>query len=78
MSQSEQKLVTPLSLLVDAVLVVAFFTFLFTVVRSHVPSSDSRMVTLWAALATSCLSGVFWLALQMVRVVIRAQRTARK
>ena len=76
MAQSEEKLVTPLSLVVDLVLVVAFFAFIFSVLKSHVPSSDPKMVTLWAAIGTSCLTGVFWLALQMFRVVFRAHRAA--
>ena len=78
MPQSEQKLVTPLSLLVDLVLLLAFFAFMFGVLKSHVPSNDPKMINLWAALATSCLTGVFWLALQMFRVVLRAQRAAKR
>jgi hypothetical protein len=76
MAQSEEKLVTPLSLVVDLVLVVAFFAFIFSVLKSHVPSTDPKMVTIWAAIGTSCLTGVFWLALQMFRVVFRAHRAA--
>ena len=76
MAQSAEKLVTPVSLVVDLVLVIAFFAFLFSVLKSHVPSTNPKMVTLWAALGTSCLSGVFWLALQMFRVVFRAHRAA--
>lgn len=78
MSQPEEKLVTPLSLIVDLVLLVAFFAFMFGVLKSHVPSSDPKMINLWSALATSCLTGVFWLALQMFRVVLRAQRAAKR
>jgi RsiW-degrading membrane proteinase PrsW (M82 family) len=74
MAQSEEKLVSPLSLIVDLVLVVAFFAYIFTLLRSHVPSNDPKMVTLWAALGTSCMTGVFWLAIQMFRVVFRFQR----
>jgi hypothetical protein len=76
MAQSEEKLVTPVSLIVDLVLVVAFFAFIFSVLKSHVPSTDPKMVTTWAAIGTSCLTGVFWLALQMFRVVFRAHRAA--
>ncbi len=76
MSQPEEKLVTPLSLLVDLVLLVAFFAFMFGVLKSHVPSNDPKMINLWSALGTSCLTGVFWLALQMFRVVLRAHRAA--
>lgn len=74
MAQPDQKLVTPVSLVIDAILVAAFFTLMFTVVRSHVPSNEPKMVALWGALAAGCLSGVFWLALQMLRVVFRAHR----
>ncbi|ACB77362.1 hypothetical protein [Opitutus terrae] len=78
MSQPAEKFVTPVSLIVDAVLVSAFFVFMFFVLRSHVPSEDPRMVALWSALGSSCLSGVFWLAVQMFRVVLRFQRASRR
>lgn len=76
--ESTQKFVTPLSLLVDLVLVIAFFAYMFTVLRSHVPSTDPKMITLWAALGSSCMTGVFWLAVQMFRVVFRFQRQSRR
>lgn len=78
MAQSEEKFTSPASLLVDLVLVVAFFAFMFGVLKSHVPSTNPRMIALWAAIGTSCLTGVFWLALQMFRVVFRAYRAAQK
>ncbi len=78
MAQSKPKLVTPASLLVDAILVVAFFLYMYSVVKTHVPSDDPHMIFLWGAITSSCLTGVFWLALQMFRVVFRAQREARK
>ena len=78
MAQPEQKQTSPTSLAVDAVLVVAFFAFIFSVLKSHVPSNDPRMINLWAAIAASCLTGVWWLCIQMFRVVLRAQLAARK
>jgi hypothetical protein len=78
MEQPTEKFTTPLSLVVDLVLVVLFFAYMFSVLRSHVPSNDPKMIILWAALAASCMSGVFWLALQMFRVVFRAYRAANK
>ena len=78
MAQPAPKLVTPLSLLVDAVLVVAFFIYIYSVVSTHVPSSDPKMIVVWGAYTASCLTAVFWLALQMFRVTYRAQRDARK
>lgn len=78
MSQSEEKFTSPTSLIVDLVLVVAFFLYLFSVCKIHVPSNDPKMINLWGALAAGCMTGVFWLALQMFRVVLRAQRAANR
>jgi hypothetical protein len=74
MQQKEKKLVTPLSLLVDAVLVIAFFIYMYTVVSTHVQSHSHRMIMLWGVLCSLCMTVVFWLALQMFRVVVKAQR----
>jgi hypothetical protein len=73
-----QKLTTPVSLAVDAVLVVVFFIYMYSVLSTHVPSTDPKMILLWGLYTTSCVTGVFWLALQMFRVTYRAQREARK
>jgi len=78
MAQSDQKLVSPLSLVVDAILVGAFFLFMFSLLKIHVPSNDTTNVLLWGGLASACMSAVFWLAIQMFRVVFRAQRLAAK
>lgn len=79
MAQSEKKsAVTPVSLIVDAILVGGFFVLMFTLFKIHVPSNDPKMVVLWAGLAAACISGVFWLAIQMFRVVYRAQKAAGK
>ena len=72
------KLTSPVSLVVDAILVIGFFLFLFSLVKSHVPSNDPKMVLLWGGLTAGCMSGVFWLAIQMFRVVLTAQRLANK
>jgi hypothetical protein len=73
MAPPAEKLVTPVSLVVDAIVCIAFFALIFSLLRIHVPSNDPTMVTLWAGLATSCMTGVFWLAVQMFRVVLRFQ-----
>jgi hypothetical protein len=78
MEQPTEKFTSPLSLVVEFVLVVLFFVYMFGVLKSHVPSNDPKMIMLWAALGSSCLTGVFWLALQMFRVVFRAYRAANK
>lgn len=76
MSQPEEKHTTPTSLAVDAVLVVAFFVMMYTFVSTHVPTTDPKMRLLWGGLGSACITGVFWLCIQMFRVVLRAQRAA--
>ena len=78
MAQSEPKLVSPVSLVVDAILVILFFIYMYTVVSTHVPSNDPKMIHLWGAITSLCLTGVFWLALQMFRVVFRFHREQRR
>ena len=63
---------------VDAILVVAFFVFIYAVVAPHVPSNDGRMVRLWGGLTAACMTGVFWLCIQMFRVVLKAQRESKR
>ncbi len=78
MAPSEQKLVSPVSLVVDAILVILFFIYMYTVVSTHVPSDDPKMIHLWGVLTALCLTGVFWLAIQMFRVVFRFHRQQRR
>jgi hypothetical protein len=78
MAPPVEKHVTAVSLIVDLILVGAFFIYMFGVLKTHVPSNDPKMIVLWGLITTSCLTGVFWLALQMFRVVLRAQREASK
>lgn len=78
MAQPETKLTSPVSLLVDAILVVGFFVYIYTVVAPHVPSNDKSMIFLWGGLCAACMTGVFWLCVQMFRVVLRAQRADRQ
>ena len=78
MSSPLGKLTSPVSLAVDAVLVAGFFAVIYSLVASHVPSRDPKMVLLWGGLTAAAMSGVFWLAIQMFRVVLKAQLAAKK
>jgi hypothetical protein len=60
--------------IIDALLTLAVFMFFTWVLRSHVPSSDPFFIWLWAGVSASCLTALFWLALQMFRVVLQNQR----
>lgn len=75
MSQYEVKRNGFADILVEIIATGAFFAFMAGVVLpAHVPSSDPKMVTLWSIGSAACMSGVFWLALWMLRVVYRYQR----
>lgn len=73
MAKSEVQLIRKSDFIVDVIVVGAFFAFMFNLLGSHVPSNDPTMVTLWSAGTAACMSGVFWLALWMFRVVARYQ-----
>ena len=76
MAQSETKSYTVGSVALDAVLVLAFFAYLYHLVSPHVPSTDPKMIMAWGAACAACMTGVFWLCVQMFRVVLRAQLAA--
>jgi F0F1-type ATP synthase assembly protein I len=74
---SEQKHVTPVTIVVDLVLVGVFFFFMFGWVKSHVPSSDPKFVFIFGGLTALCVTGVFWMAIQMFRVVVAGEKTLK-
>ena len=78
MAQPGTKLTSPASLLVDAILVIGFFLYIYSIVSPHVPSNDKSMILLWGGLCAACMTGVFWLCVQMFRVVLRTQRADRR
>jgi hypothetical protein len=78
MDQPEAKPPVRPTMLVDAALTLGAFGLFTWILRGHVPSTDPFEIWLWGAVSASCLAAVFWLALQMFRAVLRAQRSARK
>jgi hypothetical protein len=66
-----------IALALDAILTLAVFVFFTLILRSHVPSNDPCFIWLWGAITASCMAALFWLALQMFRVVLLAQLEAR-
>ena len=71
---AEQTHVTPATIAVDLVLVAVFFYFMFGWVKSHVPSTDPKFVTLFGGLTALCVTGVFWMAVQMFRIVLAGEK----
>jgi len=78
MSSPEKKSFSIVSLAIDLVLTGIAFVIFYSLVHSHVPSNDPKMILLWGGLTAGCLSGVFWLAWQMLKVVFNFQRESRK
>jgi len=78
MSTPEKKPFSIVSLVIDLVLTGIAFVIFYSLVNSHVQSNDPKMIMLWGGLTAGCLSGVFWLALQMFKVVFNFQRESRK
>ena len=78
MAPTEKKPVSIVTLLIDLALCAGAFAIFYTLVNSHVPSSDPRMIMLWGGAASACMTGVFWLALQMLKVVFTFQSESRK
>jgi len=78
MSSPEKKPFSIVSLVIDLVLTGIAFVIFYWLVNSHVQSNDPKMIMLWGGLTAGCLSGVFWLAWQMLKVVYKFQRESRK
>ena len=78
MSASAPRKVSPKNFAIDAVLTGAAFGLFFWLATSHVPSDDPLQVRLWSGYCAACMTGVFWIAWQMLKSVFRHQcATAR-
>ena len=77
MDQPDRRPFRGITLALDAGLTLAVFAFFTWILRSHVPSNDPVFIWLCGAITASCLTALFWLALQMFRVVLRAQLEAK-
>jgi len=78
MASPEKKPFSIVTLVIDLTLTAIAFGIFYWLVNSHVPSHDPKMIMLWGSLAAGCMSGVFWLAWQMLKVVYQFQRDSRK
>lgn len=64
----------PAQIAVDFVLCALFFSLIFYYVRSHVMTEDSTLVLVFSTYTTICVTGVFWMAIQMLRVVAEGEK----
>ena len=65
---SDQPLVTKKGIATDIALSVLFFLFMREVLVPHVPSQDSTAVLIVSSMTSFCMTGVFWIAANMLRV----------
>ncbi len=78
MAKPEKKSFSVVTLIIDLTLTAIAFGIFYWLVNSHVPSNDPKMIMLWSGLTAGCMSGVFWIAWQMLKVVYQFQRDSRK
>jgi len=75
--------ITPVTIGIDLVVAAVLFVFWFGICKEHVPSTNPLFINLFGALTSISISGVFWIAIQMFRVVlagekrIKAERAAK-
>ena len=74
MSNSDPKLVSTKGVIIDLALALVFFACFAIYLRPYVPSYKEPFVTVFATATAVCLSSVFWLGLNMFRVVLADQR----
>ena len=75
---NEQPLVSKKGIVIDLILTVLFFFYMRDVLIPHVPSEDPTAVNIVASMTSFCMSGVFWMAVNMFRVtLVDYQRTRR-
>ena len=65
---SDQPLVTKKGIATDIALSVLFFLFMREVLVPHVPSQDPDAVLFVSSMTSFCMTGVFWIAANMLRV----------
>ena len=65
---SDQPLVTKKGIATDIALSVLSFLFMREVLVPHVPSQDPTAVLIVSSMTSFCMTGVFWIAANMLRV----------
>lgn len=64
-------------LIVDIIITGIFWVFMAIILRPHVPSDDPFWITVWSCITSLCLSGVFFMSLQMFRLVLHDKGDAQ-
>ncbi len=66
--QDDKPLVSKFGKGFDLVLALLFFSFMREVLAAHVPSEDPTAVTVVSTMSSLAMTGIFWIATNMLRV----------
>ena len=66
--ESEKPLVSKKGIVIDLFLSLIFFFFMREVLVPHVPSQDPSAILIVSSMTSLCMTGVFWIATNMLRV----------
>jgi len=76
---AKDKLITPLGIVVDLALAGLFFmVFTLFILPPHVPAFQTGPLYFFSAYTALCLTGVFWIGLQLFRVTYARQKLDRQ
>lgn len=75
MEKPTEELVSKRGIVIDLILSGAWFAFFSLALRNYVPSYTEPYVTFFALSTAGCLTGIFWLAISMFRVVLADERS---
>ncbi|HLP09325.1 MAG TPA: hypothetical protein VK178_14265 [Opitutaceae bacterium] len=76
MAEPTTRKFSALNAAIDAVLCAAAFCLFFWLATTHVPAETPVQIAIWSGYCAACMTGVFWLAWQMLKAVYRHQRAA--
>ncbi|MFL2937669.1 MAG: hypothetical protein ACJZ7A_01035 [Opitutales bacterium] len=65
---NDKPLVSKTGIVFDLFLAISFFLFMRWVLIPHIPSQDPLAVNIVSSMASFCMTGVFWIATNMLRV----------
>ena len=74
---SEQKHVTSVTIAIDLILSAVFLYLMYGWVSTHVHSTEKGFILFFGASTALCVTGVFWMAIQMFRVVVAGEKTLK-
>lgn len=74
----DKKLTTTKSVIFDIFLSIIFLVYMTFVCAEHAPAQTESMRYIVGAYTATCLTGVFWIAVQLFRVTLVDQLNRRR